>query len=104
MNGTISDLFNALGLAGVGAEITPHGTVRLTGNRPSDDLRARVVQHKTIILDALHLSDRLERGWTLCEAATGAERDRLDDHWIALLRQYERLMGTPLDAAEGRAA
>ena len=34
---------------------------------------------------------RLERGWQLIDATTDPrERRRLEDHWLALLRQYER--------------
>ncbi len=34
---------------------------------------------------------RLERGWTICAAATDPnERDRLETFWIALLRTYEQ--------------
>lgn len=40
------------------------------------------------------LVQRLERGWGICEAAARAEKSaaevrRLDDHWLALLADYE---------------
>jgi hypothetical protein len=48
---------------------------------------------------------RLERGWAICEAAArradAGERERLDDHFIALLREYERTCDA-LNALAGR--
>ncbi len=34
------------------------------------------------------LADRLGRGWDLIKGAADADRERLEDHWIALLDQY----------------
>ncbi len=43
---------------------------------------------------------RLERGWTICAAATDLnERDRLEGHWLSLLREYEKAVDVELDAA-----
>ena len=41
--------------------------------------------------NAMHvLVGRLNTGWIVCEReADPAKRTRLEDHWIALLRQYE---------------
>lgn len=46
-----------------------------------------------------HLEKRLSIGWERCNAAPpGTERQALEDFWIGLLQQYERLcmdMGVP---------
>jgi hypothetical protein len=36
------------------------------------------------------LVERLNTGWAMCQAETDpAQRRRLEDHWIALLHDYE---------------
>lgn len=101
---TLADLFDALRRAGVTLSATPDGDVRPDGNPPSDALHAQVMSAKDTVLAALALSDRLERGEALCDAATGAERHRLEAHWMVLLQEYERLMNTPFEPAKEEAA
>jgi len=39
---------------------------------------------------ALVIVDRLNAGWAMIDVESNpAKRTRLEDHWIALLRQYE---------------
>ena len=39
------------------------------------------------------LAGRLNAGWIMCETEPDdAKRARLEDHWIALLHDYERLV------------
>lgn len=53
------------------------------GQDPTVPLAAII---ETAASDAL--ADRLGRGWDLVEAAADADRECLEDHWIALLDQY----------------
>ncbi len=55
---------------------------------------------------AMHvLVGRLNTGWIVCEReADPAKRTRLEDHWIALLRQYESACDQAARAQEGIAA
>ena len=47
--------------------------------------------------DVRVLVGRLNTGWTVCEQETDVDRKaRLEDHWIALLHQYEAL-GDPAE-------
>lgn len=101
---TVSDLFDALHAGGVTLQAAPGGDVRYDGNRPSGALHDRVKIAKDTMLTALSLVDRLERGEALCDAATGAERDRLEAHWMKLLHAYEAVMNTPLEQAKDEPA
>ena len=52
-------------------------------------------------LDVAVLVGRLNTGWIVCEReADPAKRTRLENHWLALLRQYE----SACDQQEGIAA
>jgi hypothetical protein len=55
---------------------------------------------------AVHLlAGRLNAGWVMIDAETDpAKRTRLEDHWIALLRQYESACDQAARAQEGIAA
>jgi len=51
--------------------------------------------------ELIALVDRLNVGWAMCEReADPAKRTRLENHWLALLRQYE----SACDQQEGIAA
>ncbi len=51
------------------------------------------------------LAGRLNAGWAMCEfEADPAKRARLEDHWIALLHQYEAMWNTADEAQEATAA
>jgi len=87
---TIAELMTDLESIGVRLEIAEHGSLRVSGERLPDELRPAVLQAKPTLLEVLVLRDRLERGWTLCASARDAtERERLEDHWLRLLGQYE---------------
>ncbi len=48
---------------------------------------------------------RLNHGWEICERETDqARRDRLELHWITVLRSYERVCDVERQAMEVKAA
>jgi len=59
-----------------------------------------------MITNAMHvLVGRLNTGWIVCEReADPVKRARLEDHWIALLHQYEEAWDRATPTNEDRAA
>jgi len=94
---TLLELIEDLERAGATLVAMPNDTLRFEGNQPSDDLHARVIVATDTVLAAATLAARLNHGQALCEAATDAERDRLEVHWTKLEREYLGLIFSPLE-------
>ena len=87
---TIAWLLDRLNREGVRLVPTEEGMLRIEGAPLPKDLRPYAVAAKAQLLAIFCLERRLSLGETLCDAATGTERDRLEDHWLRLLHEYER--------------
>lgn len=90
-----ASLLRRLTTAGVTARLYADGTISLSGRQPAPALLEEVRANRDELASHLRalgeMEDRLDRGWMMCEAETDPERQRrLDDHWIALLHQYEK--------------
>jgi len=89
---TIAALLTDLEQIVILLEVAGHGSLRVVGTRLPDELRPAVIVAKPVLLEALSLRDRLERGWVLCEMARDpTDRYRMEEHWLRLLKEYEAL-------------
>jgi hypothetical protein len=100
---TISGLVTRLSACGVVMDRTTTCDIVLSGTRPSDQMIDQVKVNKDALVSLLTLERRLVHGWTVCNAETNpARRTWLEEHWAALLQEYERACDTPLWKAVAR--
>jgi len=100
---TIASLLETLSNAGVSLALTDHGSIRVTGARLPEDIRPVVTAAKPILIKVLALDQRLSRGWMMCDRAeSDPDRERLESHWRALLREYEHACDRAIDPYDTR--
>lgn len=85
---TVSDILERARQAGIA--LIPDGGSIIVRGPESPFVRGLIRQHKTAVLNALVLEERLNAGWVLCKADMSVDkRQHMEDHWISLLHQYE---------------
>lgn len=91
MTKDVAGLLQRLSESGTNVELNETGGIRLTGYQPPPEVVHELKVAKGVIVELLRLEKGLDIGWEECEAAANpATRMRCEDHWIALLHEYER--------------